>query len=99
MDLYEYVVRLDQTTDGDRTYVAEAPGLPGCMAHGASVTEAKRNLDEARALYLDDLHARELSFAQEPLPSRMTVVTRTVTLESRVEEKAPLAAASLQAVG
>ncbi|MEW6750608.1 MAG: type II toxin-antitoxin system HicB family antitoxin [Candidatus Latescibacterota bacterium] len=40
-------------SDEDQVFVAEAPGLPGCMAHGASRHEALISLREDVALWLE----------------------------------------------
>lgn len=37
----------------DQAYVARAPDLPGCMAHGSSYEEALANIREAMALWLE----------------------------------------------
>ena len=37
----------------DRVYVAEAPELPGCMAHGKSQAEALEQINEAIQLWID----------------------------------------------
>jgi predicted RNase H-like HicB family nuclease len=98
-DLYGYVIRLEESTDGEPTYVAEAAGLPGCMAHGSTPTEAKTNLDEARALYLADLRARGLA---APTPRSLSEVSTvasssTVTI-APVEEPVPIAGAAFRRV-
>ena len=41
--------------DGQRYYVATHPELGGCIADGATMEEAKANLDEAREAYLESL--------------------------------------------
>ena len=38
---------------GDRVFVAEAPELPGCSAHGDTHEEALANVQDAIALWLD----------------------------------------------
>ena len=47
----------------DEAFVAEAPELPGCMAHGDSEEEALRNIKEAVQLWIDA--AREFG---NPIP-------------------------------
>lgn len=37
----------------DDLFVAEAPELPGCMAHGHSQEEAQKNIDDAMRLWID----------------------------------------------
>ena len=48
-------------TDG--VFVAEAPELPGCMAHGDTQEAALANVDQAMALWIDT--AREFG---DPVP-------------------------------
>lgn len=50
-------------SDEDRVYVAEAPELSGCMAHGVSYEEALTNIQEAMNLWIDT--AREFG---DPIP-------------------------------
>ena len=47
----------------DQTFVAEAPELPGCMAHGDSQETALRQVKEAIQRWIDT--AREFG---EPIP-------------------------------
>jgi len=37
----------------DQVYIAEAPELPGCMAHGDTQESALANVKEAMQLWLD----------------------------------------------
>ncbi len=37
----------------DQAFLAEASGLPGCMAHGNRYEEALRNVQDAMAFWLD----------------------------------------------
>ena len=37
----------------DRAYVAEAPELPGCMAHGETYSEAVANMQDAIRLWIE----------------------------------------------
>lgn len=50
MHEYEAIVRWSAD---DGVYVAEAPELPGCMAHGATPEEARKRIAEAMQLWLD----------------------------------------------
>ncbi|HYC57193.1 MAG TPA: type II toxin-antitoxin system HicB family antitoxin [Candidatus Binatia bacterium] len=50
-------------TDEVGVLVATVPSLPGCMAHGATRTEALTNAREAIAGYLENLRERG-----EPIP-------------------------------
>jgi predicted RNase H-like HicB family nuclease len=45
-------------SEEDRVYVAEAPELPGCLAHGATKVEALSNANDAISLWIDT--AREM---------------------------------------
>lgn len=54
---YPMVVYPDTCTDGVFCYVAEHPDLPGCAAHGTSITEARERLAGAREAYLAQLKA------------------------------------------
>jgi predicted RNase H-like HicB family nuclease len=40
-------------SDDDCAFVADVPELPGCMAHGASHSEALANAEEAVQLWLE----------------------------------------------
>ncbi len=40
-------------SDKDEAFVAEAPELPGCMAHGCSYSSALVAIDEAMTLWID----------------------------------------------
>ncbi len=42
----------------DGCYVARAPELPGCMAHGATPEEATRNVKQAIDGWLEVAHER-----------------------------------------
>jgi len=48
----KYEVRI-WWSDEDRIFVAEAPELPGCMAHGKTRDTALANLHDAMHLWLD----------------------------------------------
>ena len=55
MHRYEIVL---YWSDQDEAFIAEAPELPGCMAHGDDHEEALRNVKDAMAFWID--RAREL---------------------------------------
>jgi predicted RNase H-like HicB family nuclease len=40
-------------SDEDQAFIAEAPELPGCIAHGDSNEEALHNINEAIELWLE----------------------------------------------
>lgn len=61
MNHYEIVI---YWSNEDQAFLAEAPELPGCMAHGNSYEEALRNVRDAMAFWLDV--AREQG---EPIPT------------------------------
>lgn len=60
MNKYEIII---YWSDEDQVFVAEAPELSGCMAHGDSHEEALLNVKEAIQLWLDT--AREFG---HPVP-------------------------------
>ncbi len=47
----------------DQAFIAEAPQLPGCMAHGDSQDAALKNVNNAMQLWIDT--AREFG---DPIP-------------------------------
>ena len=60
--MYKYEVII-YWSNADDTFVAEAPELPGCMAHGDTQEMALQNINEAMALWIDT--AREFG---DPVP-------------------------------
>jgi predicted RNase H-like HicB family nuclease len=50
MQRYEIII---YWSDEDQVFVAEAPELPGCMAHGTTEESALQNLKEAMQLWID----------------------------------------------
>ena len=50
MNHYEIII---YWSDEDQAFLAEAPELPGCMAHGNSYEEALRNVRDAMAFWID----------------------------------------------
>ena len=60
MDRYEIIIFWSAEDDA---FVAEAPELPGCMAHGATQEEALTNAMAAMQLWIDT--AREFG---DPIP-------------------------------
>jgi predicted RNase H-like HicB family nuclease len=52
IDLVDHQI-LIYWSDEDQAFIAEVPELPGCMAHGASQTEALANVKDAIELWLD----------------------------------------------
>ena len=60
-DRYEVII---YWSDEDRSFVAEVPELPGCMAHGDSHEAALREVKEAMELWIET--AREFG---DPVPT------------------------------
>ena len=60
MHKYEIVL---YWSDADNAFIAEAPELPGCIAHGDTQASALENITEAISLWLDT--AREFG---DPIP-------------------------------
>jgi predicted RNase H-like HicB family nuclease len=58
----KYTVILQREEDGG--YVATVPALPGCVSQGDSRQEALKNIEEAIAVYLEDMRA-----TGEPIPA------------------------------
>lgn len=56
---YRVIIRADE----DGVFVAECPSLPGCISQGSTRDEAKENIAEAIAGYVESLEARG-----EPVP-------------------------------
>ena len=56
---YRVIIKPDE----DDVFVAECPSLPGCISQGSTRDEAKENIAEAIAGYLESLKARG-----EPIP-------------------------------
>ena len=50
-----YTVILQKEDDGG--YVATVPILPGCVSQGDTRAEARRNIEEAIELYVEDMRA------------------------------------------
>ncbi|MFT7032679.1 MAG: putative RNase H-like HicB family nuclease [Cyclobacteriaceae bacterium] len=49
MNKYEIILFWSEK---DQLYIAEAPELPGCLAHGQNREEALKNIDEAMELWV-----------------------------------------------
>lgn len=50
--MYKYEVIIYWSKD-DKSFIADVPELPGCMAHGASPESALANANEAIRLWID----------------------------------------------
>ena len=69
--MYKYEIILYWSNE-DKTFVAAAPGLPGCMAHGDDQESALGNIREAMQFWID--RARELGRpVPEPNGERLTL--------------------------
>ena len=64
--MYEYGIALYWSRT-DEAFLAEAPDLPGCMAHGETREDALLNVQNAMELWIET--ARELG---EPAPRPAT---------------------------
>ena len=53
--MYKYEVII-YWSNADGVFVAEAPELPGCMAHGETQEDALRNIQDAMGLWIDTAH-------------------------------------------
>ena len=53
MQKYELII---YWSNEDGAYVAEAPELPGCKAHGDTQENALRNITQAMELWLETAH-------------------------------------------
>ena len=60
--MYRYEIILYWSNE-DQAIIAEAPELPGCMAHGDNYETALRNIKDAMRLWIDT--AREFG---DPIP-------------------------------
>jgi predicted RNase H-like HicB family nuclease len=60
--MYKYEIIIYWSNE-DRTFVAEMPELPGCMAHGSTHEAALANAHQAIQLWIDT--AREFG---DPIP-------------------------------
>ncbi len=61
----KYRVTIEQDEDG--IFVAECPGLPGCISQGTTRAEALANIKDAIAGYLESLRRHN-----EPVPPPIT---------------------------
>jgi predicted RNase H-like HicB family nuclease len=65
---YRVSFEVDELPDGQLVYMARNPDLPGCKAQGASIDEAKANLDEVRIDYINALLEENLPVPQPTQP-------------------------------
>lgn len=59
-------------------YSVWVPDLPGCASQGETLDEAKKNIEEAIQLYLDDAPAEEIREAM--IPSRKFFIPVSVSI-------------------
>ena len=50
--MHRYAIMLYWSNE-DEAFIAEAPELPGCMAHGNDQQEALKNIQDAMQLWVD----------------------------------------------
>lgn len=50
--MYKYEIII-YWSEEDKTFIAEAPELPGCVAHGRTPEAALKNANEAIRLWID----------------------------------------------
>jgi predicted RNase H-like HicB family nuclease len=60
MNKYEIIL---YWSNEDKTFIAEVPELPGCMAHGDTQENALKNINQAIELWIDT--AKEFG---DPIP-------------------------------
>ena len=70
----------------DQAFVAEAPELPGCMAHGDDQETALLNIRDAMQFWID--RAQELG-RQVPEPSGERLIRPDCTMEERRPSSGP----------
>ncbi len=83
---YPMVVYPDLCTDGTFCYVAEHPDLPGCAAHGETITEAKERLAKAREAYLAHLTAEGIPFPRPNTRSPSAIEWETAPTRDVAQE-------------
>jgi predicted RNase H-like HicB family nuclease len=72
-----YEIVIEREDDPRAGYSVHCPDLPGCFSNGRTPAEAKRNMREAMALFLESLvaHGDEI-----PLPRKAVQVDRVALL-------------------
>ncbi len=68
--VYRFTVVIEPDEDGYHAYV---PALPGCHTFGATVEEARRNIEETMALHVESMLADG-----EPLPEEAPFIITSV---------------------
>ncbi len=85
---YAVQVWRDETDNGQVSYVASNPELPGCKAHGDTVEEAKANLRDARIDYIYYLLVDNMPV---PTPVLLTSLTGSSAATSTVTDVVDMA--------
>jgi len=76
---YRVLFNRDETTTGKPVFLLINPELPGCMAHGRDIEEAKQNLRDARIEYILSLLEDGLPV---PKPAEITVTGMASTRDN-----------------
>lgn len=79
-ELYTTDTVLDETTEGEVVYLLSHPELPGCMAQGRTIDEARDNLVDARKEYI-----LSLLEDKEPVPLPKYKLTMTSAGHSYID--------------
>jgi predicted RNase H-like HicB family nuclease len=67
----EYAVIYERGAEGEETWGAYVPDLPGCVSTGETLEQVQRNIREAIQLHVEGLKAEGL-----PIPEPTTQVGR-----------------------
>lgn len=87
---YSTYVVPDLTTDNEPCYRAYHLELEGCMSHGDTPEEARRNLREARELYISSLVEMDIEI---PTPQSITLIWDILEIPSPVYADVPVSLA------
>lgn len=60
---YPYTIE-EEDENGVTVYVAEIPDLPGCGAQGETLEETRKNLEQAKRLWIEESLKRNLSISE-----------------------------------
>lgn len=78
---FKYVVTIAWSEE-DQVYVAEAPELPGCATHGANMSEASKNIEDAIETWLKG--AKESGYS---IPDPVTTKNYSGKFVARIDPK------------
>ena len=67
----EYVVIYERGQDGEESFGAYVPDLPGCVSTGDTLEEAQRNIRDTIQLHLEGLKSEGL-----PIPEPTTIADK-----------------------